>query len=113
MKQSTGPSINLALEPGALDFRRRRLAVGGFKLGQIALDARFDLLQPLGCLGLREILVARLTALNLLPSMAAVVAVSRPARPHTTINSRQTLRMAGPLSCGRQPGMGQRLWTPF
>ena len=25
--------VNLALEPGALDFGRRRLAVGGFKLG--------------------------------------------------------------------------------
>ncbi len=42
---------NFILEPGALDFWRRGLAVRGFKLGQIALDTRLDLFQPLGHLG--------------------------------------------------------------
>src|SRR5208337_494053 len=52
-------------------------------------------LAALACVKFRS---RELTALNLLPSMATVVAVSRPARPQTTMNSRQTLRMAGPLS---------------
>ncbi len=49
---------NFALEAGDLDFRRGGLAVRGFKLGQVALDTRLKLFQPLGYLGLREIPVA-------------------------------------------------------
>jgi hypothetical protein len=47
--------------------------------------------------GLREVPVPEFTALNLLPSMATVVAMSKPSRLHTTMNSRQTLWMAEPL----------------
>src|SRR5262249_34492703 len=46
-----------------------------------------------------------LTALNLLPSIATAVAVRRPARPHTTMNSRHTLRIACPLFL-RKSAMG-------
>src|SRR5208337_2114324 len=41
-------------------------------------------LAALACVKFRS---RELTALNLLPSMATVVAVSRPARPQTTMNS--------------------------
>ena len=50
---------DLAVESADLDFRRGGLAIGGFKLGEIARDARLDLLQPLGYLGLREVPVPR------------------------------------------------------
>ena len=55
---------NFILEPVDLDFRRGGLAVRGFKLGQVALDARLKLFQPLGYLGLREIPVARVHRLE-------------------------------------------------
>ena len=45
-------------EAGGLDFWRGWLTVSGFKLGQIPLDARLDLFQPLGHLGRGEVPVA-------------------------------------------------------
>src|ERR1022692_112725 len=39
-----------------------------------------------------------LTALNLLPSIATLVSLNSSRRRHSTTNSRQTLRMASPLS---------------
>src|ERR1700674_3040627 len=39
-----------------------------------------------------------LTALNLLPSIAMIASENRSSRRHSTINSRQTLRIAFPLS---------------
>ena len=55
---------NLAVQPGNLDFGRGGLTVSGFKLGQIAFDARLKLFQPLGHLGLREIPVPRVHRLE-------------------------------------------------
>ena len=40
----------------------------------------------------------QLTALNLLPSIATLASPNRPRRRHGTTNSRQTLRIASPLS---------------
>ncbi len=39
-----------------------------------------------------------LTALNLLPSIATIASENRLSRRHSTMNSRQTLRIALPLS---------------
>jgi hypothetical protein len=56
---------NFMFEAGDLNFGRGGLAVSGFKLGQIPLDARLDLFQPLGHLGFRKVPVPRIDRFEL------------------------------------------------
>jgi hypothetical protein len=82
----------ILIEAVDLDFGRGWLAVSGFKLGQIALNARLDLLRPLGRFGLREIPVARVDRFELAAVDGNRCCRSGPTRLRTTMNSGQTLR---------------------
>src|SRR6266567_2841547 len=89
---------NLLVEPGDFGFRYRfPLAIGAIKLGEVAGYALVNLRQPplLACVKFRSRV---LTALNLLPSIATLASLNSSRRRHSTTNSRQTLRMASPLS---------------
>ena len=74
------------------------LQVGRVELRKIASYALFQLGAASLHLPAREVLVAVLTALNLLPSIATLAMVSRPIRRHSSTNCTQTCLIAGPLS---------------
>ena len=67
-------TLNFLLEPAdfifemrAFDFRGLGLPVSDFEQGQVALDARLDLLQPLRHLGFSKIPVTRVDRFELAP----------------------------------------------
>src|SRR5256885_4127245 len=88
---------NLLVEPGDLGLRHRfPLTIGAVELREIAGDALVNLRQPpLHWVKFRSRV---LTALNLLPSIATLASLNSSRRRHSTTNSRQTLRIASPLS---------------
>jgi hypothetical protein len=64
-------SRNPLLQAGHPCFRdRRRLPIGPVQFSQITCNAFLDLLRPRFELSVREVLIALLTSLNLLPSIA-------------------------------------------
>src|SRR3954454_8295901 len=90
---------NLLVEPGDLGLRHRfPLTIGAVELREIAGDALVNLRQPPLHLGLGEVPIPRLTALNLLPWIATLASLNSSRRRHSTTNSWQTLRITSPLS---------------
>src|SRR5262249_29178917 len=74
------------------------LQVGRVELRKIARYALFQLGAAPLHLPAREVLVAGIDGLNLLPSIATLAFVSRPIRRHSSTNCTQTCLIAGPLS---------------
>src|SRR5215475_13235696 len=74
------------------------MPIGGFKLREIAGDALIDTLKTPLHLGLGEVLVPSIDGLELRSSMATLAALNRSSLRHSATNSRQTSRMAWPLS---------------
>src|ERR1700687_3828843 len=90
---------NLLVEPDDLGLRYHfSLAIGAVELREIAGDALVNLRQPPLHLGWVKFRSRVLTALNLLPSIATLASLNSSRRRHSTTNSRQTSRMASPLS---------------
>jgi hypothetical protein len=90
---------NLLVEPGDLGLRYRfPLAIGAVELREIPRYALVNLRQRRCILAWVKFRSRVLTALNLLPSIATLASLSSSRRRHSTTNSRQTLRMASPLS---------------
>src|SRR5471030_2757588 len=90
---------NLLVEPGDLGFRYRfPLTIGAVELREITGNALVNLRQTACILAWVKFRSRVLTDLNLLPSIATLASLNSSRRRHSTTNSRQTLRMASPLS---------------
>src|SRR6266850_7536417 len=90
---------NLLIEPGDLGLRYRfPLAIGAVELREIAGYALVNLRQTALHLGLGEVPIPCVDGLDLLPSIATLASLNSSRRRHSTTNSRQTLRIASPLS---------------
>src|SRR5213075_1363354 len=90
---------NLLVEPGDLGLRHRfPLTIGAVELREITGNALVNLRQTALHLGLGEVPIPRVDGLELATVDRNARFAEQSRRRHNTTNSRQTFRMASPLS---------------